>query len=295
MSASTFLLNIKGQESLLEYALKHDNVLLFKKWIANGGELEYIDNQGNNLLLQALLNSAEDIAKVLINLDVDVNFANNNWSALHYACQDDCIEILKLLLNKYAKPNLTIEKYYSALHVAVAKNNLSAVFLLIKNGARINQFDKHEQSPLHLAATFGYTDIASILIDHNAAVNLRNSADVTALHLACMLGHFDVACLLVKHGADKTIKDKKGHQPSFYVFRWLEKTYPEEWEQFINQKDSDNPEFCIAIAKFNKIFPEIKRYSDVSRVIDSLVLSGSIDFTAYNNKAEKVAARTHII
>ncbi|XP_045843032.1 protein phosphatase 1 regulatory subunit 12C isoform X2 [Meles meles] len=72
----------------------------------------------------------------------------------------------------------------SALHQACIDENLEVVRFLVEQGATVNQADNEGWTPLHVAASCGYLDIARYLLSHGANIAAVNSDGDLALDLA---------------------------------------------------------------------------------------------------------------
>ncbi|XP_038608266.1 protein phosphatase 1 regulatory subunit 12C [Tachyglossus aculeatus] len=72
----------------------------------------------------------------------------------------------------------------SALHQACIDENLEVVRFLVEQGATVNQADNEGWTPLHVAASCGYTDIAQYLLSHGADIAAVNSDGDLPLDLA---------------------------------------------------------------------------------------------------------------
>ncbi|XP_032343568.1 protein phosphatase 1 regulatory subunit 12C isoform X3 [Camelus ferus] len=72
----------------------------------------------------------------------------------------------------------------SALHQACIDENLEVVRFLVEQGATVNQADNEGWTPLHVAASCGYLDIARYLLSHGANIAAVNSDGDLPLDLA---------------------------------------------------------------------------------------------------------------
>ncbi|XP_055001450.1 protein phosphatase 1 regulatory subunit 12C isoform X5 [Sorex araneus] len=72
----------------------------------------------------------------------------------------------------------------SALHQACIDENLEVVRFLVEQGATVNQADNEGWTPLHVAASCGHLDIARYLLSHGANIAAVNSDGDLALDLA---------------------------------------------------------------------------------------------------------------
>jgi uncharacterized protein len=98
------------------------------------------------------------------------------------------------------------------LIVAVVEQHEEVVQLLLENGANPNVSAGFDWKPLHFAITQNYasTSIIALLLEHGAYVNSRTSLAVTPLHRAAGFCKLEVVNFLLQEGADKTLQDKYG-------------------------------------------------------------------------------------
>lgn len=167
--------------------------------IDHGADINVIDNDGSNLLINALEECRLDTAKILINKGIDVNFIpEDGISALMIACtmggnrdqvkanlsestlarfemysQDDFTELVQLLIAKGADVNAKNNEGITALLAAVMANNIDAIKLLIDNGADITARDNNGLSALYYAVVANNTEAINLLIDKGADVNQK--------------------------------------------------------------------------------------------------------------------------
>ncbi|NWV86536.1 MYPT1 phosphatase, partial [Dasyornis broadbenti] len=95
----------------------------------------------------------------------------------------DTEEVLRLL-ERGADINYANVDGLTALHQACIDDNVDMVKFLVENGANINQPDNEGWIPLHAAASCGYLDIAEYLISQGAHVGAVNSEGDTPLDIA---------------------------------------------------------------------------------------------------------------
>lgn len=107
----------------------------------------------------------------------------DGFTPLHLACFFDRIEVVRLLLERSADPN-------------VAAENLSEV------------------CPIHSAAAARSTEIVRMLLEHGADANARQHGGWTALHTAAIHGNGDLARLLLAHRADRSLESDEGKTPA---------------------------------------------------------------------------------
>ena len=146
------------------------------------------------------------------------------------AIQNDSVDIVQLLLEFGAKPNLPRDKYlFDPLHQACSSmwtNNsearLKCVKLLVKYGADVNSKDFNGQTPLQVLLPCGHISknrlpIANFLLENGADINAQNLVGNTLLHNACNHLNGLSAQWLIENGADPLIKDIDGRDAKYYA------------------------------------------------------------------------------
>ena len=91
------------------------------------------------------------------------------------------------------------------------------VNVLLENSANPNLVDHNGASPLHLASWTGDYEVVNLLLQaqlpQKADLNLKNKDHETALHLACQYGHTAVVSLLLNCGSDPFGKNVRLETP----------------------------------------------------------------------------------
>lgn len=104
------------------------------------------------------------------NIDINSIDDDKGWTSLMWSCDKGYTEMVALLLNHGADPNI--------------------------------QAQERKTTALMIACYGGYKDIVKLLLNYNSAVNAKDEYGETALEVACRRGHPEVIKLLLKYGAD---------------------------------------------------------------------------------------------
>ena len=148
----------------------------------------------------------------------------NGMNALHHACFEGDIRLVKFFLDKGMDINEPSAYYFSPtpLLLALDDDKLQLVEFLIKSGADVDQqdgetgntithylLDDSEDSnyPLHDETRF---EILSILIKHGVNFNIKNNNGDTPLIIAVKEKKIKLAYLFLQHGAAIDEPDKDG-------------------------------------------------------------------------------------
>lgn len=131
------------------------------------------DDDGNTPMHIAVKNRREDIVKLLMKNDADVNlFDNNNLTPLMLAIETCNLRMTKLLLdNKSVDVNLSKSDGERALSLAVRKKNIGILKKLIGRKAEINFCNKVGETPYTISKTINAPDISALLIQKGAFIN----------------------------------------------------------------------------------------------------------------------------
>jgi len=170
-------------------------------------------------IFQATLNgNITKIKQALINGE-NVNIVrviDANQSMLHYATNDENIELIELLIEH--KININIEDKYgtTALHKAAKKGFISIIKILIDNGALVDIQDIQKATPFNKAIYNNEIECAEFLLKNGANIDNKYDSNyvkgITSL-LFAVEDSFDYSKKLVEfltaNGAKPDIKDSK--------------------------------------------------------------------------------------
>ena len=134
----------------------------------------------------------------------------NGYDALFYACEDNHMKIVKLLLEKpYIDVNRHDEDNEHPLFSSAA-DNYDMFKLLLELGADHNIVYDRGLTTLMNACEWGSIEVVKLLLELGADINIVDDYNKTALMYACERGHIKIVKLLLEHGADVNIKDETG-------------------------------------------------------------------------------------
>ncbi|KAL9888981.1 uncharacterized protein ACN427_008415 isoform 1-T4 [Glossina fuscipes fuscipes] len=159
---------------------------------------------GNIDFIEKVLNQKAKRAGPLASLrrGTGVNCQDSGgYSALHHACLNGHVDIVKLLLAHEASPNLPDMRGSSPLHLAAWAGEDEIVKMLLGHPyrpANPNLQTIEKETPLHCAGQHGHTGALSILLSHDADPNMRNTRGETPLDLACQYGRLQAVQMLIR-------------------------------------------------------------------------------------------------
>ena len=131
--------------------------------------------------------------QAIIDHGVDINASNKmNVTALMVACQRGNTDVINILLNAGADPNIADEKGAACIHHAVGGGCRKEVLLrLISRGADVNATTKINRTALKIACLNRNEDAINVLLNAGADSNIADADGDTCLHTA--LGNICIA------------------------------------------------------------------------------------------------------
>ena len=120
------------------------------------------------------------------------------------------LQVLRLLLENGADPNITSVVGQPPLSVAALRGDIAAMQALIAKGAKVTVANGAGDTPLMGAATSGNPAAVRLLLEHGADATARSKRNETALGNAATAGNEDSITRLLAHGADVNIRNFRG-------------------------------------------------------------------------------------
>uniref|UniRef100_A0A8C2L903 Transient receptor potential cation channel, subfamily A, member 1a n=1 Tax=Cyprinus carpio TaxID=7962 RepID=A0A8C2L903_CYPCA len=146
--------------------------------------INYVDKSCSSPLHLAVRGGNLDIIKLCIAYGCDKS------TALHFACSQGAIEVVKVMLTAYHKVcdliNITDGANQTPLHKAVIFDHFELSEYLISQGADIDFVDCKGHSPLLLATSCGAWRTVSLLLSHGADLKKKDKSGCNFLHLAIL-------------------------------------------------------------------------------------------------------------
>ena len=200
---------------LLFDAISNNNINEVKRFIRKNANLNsQIANTKVTPLHLAVQKGNLDIVKILLEAKADPNLASiDGATPLHLAALSGNLGVVEALLKADAKPNLAMNDGYTPLHLALQKGNLGVVKVLLKAKANPNLVMNDNITPLHLAIQIGNLDIVKALLEAKANPDLAMNDDITPLRLAVQIGNLDIVEALLEAKADPSLARNDGSTP----------------------------------------------------------------------------------
>lgn len=170
-----------------------------------------VDENGQTLLHEAIINKNMEIATILKKYNADVNYKDNlGKSPLFYAKIPASID---WLCDNGAKINLIDKKHNTALHYSVMDNNGAIAKALLKHKADTNIKNSENLPAIAYSKSFGMT---RLLIENGADANILVNG-TTILHKYVKRNDLKAVYFLVKNKINPNIADKNGFIPMDYA------------------------------------------------------------------------------
>jgi uncharacterized protein len=174
-------------------------------FFAAGFEVNTPNSAGYTGLMAAAERGRADIVKLLLDHKADPNVAGRDaGTALMLAAENNQPEIVKLLLGRGADPNRQDNNGWTALLKAAYQGHATCIEILA--GHTKQELDR----ALLVATLMERKDAVKVLLDNGAEVDFKASDGRTPLILAAGKGNKDIVDLLLKAGADASLTDQSG-------------------------------------------------------------------------------------
>ncbi len=154
------------------------------------------------------------------------NTMSGGYSLLYFALQGKHTEVLRLLLERGADPNLTDDKSgrRNALHFAGELGTPEIARILLDHGAdALAKTRATQKTPLHIAIEHKQFEIAKLLLEKGGDLNALDANGWTMLHAAVFKSSgLDIETIkfLLENGANVNARDKEGRTPLKLVPEW---------------------------------------------------------------------------
>lgn len=197
----------KGYNGIVKVLLEHD--------------LDYIDTicpNGLNALCAAVAKNQLEVVKTLLSFGANPKITCDGLNALQIAVYSGHLEVTKLLLDTDIDLNYQSDNNGTALHEAILRENCDILKLLLERGANPNLLNKNGNTVLTFALwNIKNVEVIKVLINSSDIdVNIPDAWGMTPLFLSAGKGDFQVVDLLLKHGASNDTATSAGFTPLYF-------------------------------------------------------------------------------
>ena len=201
----------KTKETILMRACEFNSEEVVKILIKNDADVNARDKEGRTALMIACDEGNKEIVNALLAAGADVNIKDKNGTTLLMtACEKGDLDLVNAFIEAKADVNAQNDKGKTALMVACDEGNKEIVNALLAAGADVNIKDKNGTTLLMTACEKGDLDLVNAFIEAKADVNAQNDKGKTALMVACDEGNKEIVDALIRAGADVNIKSNNG-------------------------------------------------------------------------------------
>ena len=181
---------------LLSEIAKVGNVQAIRFLSARGTDISSFSGDALHL---AIRRGCDDVARVLIDLGVNIYFTALSRHPLVTASEGGHVEIVRMLITSrgFSKGP---KELGDSLRSACDNGHDDVVSILLDYGAPLDSPDFHGGTPLALACRYGSLPIVRLLLKSGADANCKTS--VPAIEVACDYGYLEIVKALVESGAD---------------------------------------------------------------------------------------------
>ncbi|KAH8144493.1 uncharacterized protein LAJ45_11504 [Morchella importuna] len=134
----------------------------------------------------------------------------NGETALHIACKQRNVNIIKALIAGGAALEIESKDGWTALHFAVSGGPVEVLKCFLDLDINTSPQAKNGQTPFHLAIEGGNLELLHVMLEMKPHLDLGDKTGLTPLHLASELQDPDPTLLLLVTGANPNLKDKRG-------------------------------------------------------------------------------------
>ena len=184
----------EGHEAIVESLLKIPSI-----------QVDACRDDGVTPLLIATQKGNPGVVELLLRADARVNGAFADATApLHVAVNNGNFDVAEVLLRSPGiRVNQRTETLVTALAVACKHGHKELVRLLLENGADPNMVNNAGMTPLHFACLLGYTEIAEMLLNAGADMELKAEQEYTCYEVAKIGAHQEIMRLIEERRPDR--------------------------------------------------------------------------------------------
>ncbi|XP_054758571.1 ankyrin repeat and SOCS box protein 3-like [Lytechinus pictus] len=177
-------------------------------------ELNQRTFEGETPLFLAAKAGHHDVVSVLLQNEADPNIPNNeDGSSILQAVCGNHIRCVEHLTRAGADLNAKYYNGWTPLHEAASQGNVAITEYLLNANAHIGARDDHGIQPVFVAAQYGKIDCLNMLLDRGGNINSQAQDKATPLYIATQENYVDIVKVLLERGASPKILVEDGYLP----------------------------------------------------------------------------------
>lgn len=164
---------------------------------------EFKSISSQSMVYIAISSSSSELLKILLQNGADPNIEGGQYkTALQYACACGYDDEAMTLLNHGAKVDIYGGSYESSLIAACYKGSTEIVRRLIANGSDVNHAGGKYVCALYAACLYNNEDIVEMLLEQKPKMDIYGDKYDNPLQVACASGKIAIAKRLIEAGSD---------------------------------------------------------------------------------------------
>jgi ankyrin repeat protein len=188
----------------------------FKKYINDNNDLDFNlrDDTQEYLLYYAILYNKLDIIKILVEKNARIDITDSEERSLLYLSIKYGYDNITTYLLEKNKESIGInildikdKQKKIPLHYAIQKKNIDMIQKLLEYNSNPNTLDINGYNSLHLSIFTRNIDIVKIVLKYIGNINARSMNGETALHLATNLRLTNICIFLIENNININIQD----------------------------------------------------------------------------------------
>jgi len=167
MSVGISLININDARgnTPIYYAIKYSNYYALQILLSNNADVEYKKNE--NTIHLAVMKKNARMVNMIVKYVSQINAKTSNGdTALHLACNYQLTDIVKILLQHRADPNIVNDNGYIPVFYSVIQNDISIVHEISKYGLNLRHQDILGNTLLHYAIMYDQAEIMEFVFSN---------------------------------------------------------------------------------------------------------------------------------
>ncbi|CAI5711852.1 unnamed protein product [Hyaloperonospora brassicae] len=164
--ADVNLCDHKGRRPLHVVKKSAEMALIIESLVNMGAEIDAMDKHGLTPLMSMCARASLEGSATLLDLGANVHCVawSNGFSALEFAVNSECTDLVALCLSKGSNPNAPTLDGNTSLHLAAALSHADIIIELLQSGANLDARNRYGQTPatVLLASDLGGHGVAPV-------------------------------------------------------------------------------------------------------------------------------------